>query len=403
MDEPSRAADNAHKAYELRSRVTEREKYRIEALYYLTAGALAKAHETAELWVQSYAQDEIPHTNLASIYSDLGLWEKALYQNQQVLRLNPNSGIQGSSNLGFNYIALNRLDDAKATAENSAVCKGGCVGLRYYLAFLRNDTAEMERQLDQVMGKPGYEDGFLSTQADTEAYYGHLLKAREFSRRAVESARGAEFKESAATWEANAALREAEFGNVSVARDVAMKAIAVAMSRDAVLLAAAALARTGNAAQTKKLVDKLNRDFPLNTIVQTYWLPTVRASLELSRGNPATATKLLETAAPYELGGGGYLYAVYLRGRAHLLARKGNEAAAEFQKIVDHRGIVLNFPTGALAHLGMARAYALAGDTVEATTKYEKFFALWKDADPDIPILKEAKVEYAKLQHSHEK
>jgi hypothetical protein len=144
-------------------------------------------------------------------------------------------------------------------------------------------------------------------------------------------------------------------------------------------------------------VNKLKIDFPQNTIVQSYWIPTLRASLELSRGNPAKATKLLETAAPYELGGQGYLYSVYLSGRAYLLARKGNEAATEFQKIIDHPGIVLNFSTGALAHLGLARAYALTGNTLKATSKYADFFALWKDADPDIPILKEAKAEYAKL------
>ena len=398
MDEPSRAADNAQKAYELRSRVTEREKYRIEALYYdLIAGILEKVRETAELWAQSYPQDDIPHTNLASIYSDQGRWEKALHENQEVLRLNPNSGFQAYSNLGFNYIALNRLDDAKATVEKSAICKGGCVGLRYYLAFLENDTAEMERQLDQVTGKPGYEDGFLSTQADTEAHHGHLLKAREFSRRAIESALNADFKESAANWQANAALREAEFGNTDLARHDAMKAIALATSRDAAILAAAALARIGDATQTKKLVNKLNMDFPLNTIVQSYWLPTLRASLELSRGNSARATKLLEAAAPYELGGEGYLYAIYVRGRTHLFSRQGREASAEFQKIIDHPGIVLNFPTVALAHLGLAQAYALTGEIVKARTKYEEFFALWKDADPNIPILKQAKAEYAKL------
>jgi serine/threonine protein kinase/tetratricopeptide (TPR) repeat protein len=398
MDEPSRASENAQKAYSLRSRVTEREKYRIEVSYYSQAGTLESARVTAELWAQSYPQDDIPHTELASIYSDQGRWEKSLYENQQVLRLNPNSGIQGYSNLGFNYIALNRLDDAKTVLDNAAVCKGGCVGLHYYLAFLRNDTAEMKRQLDQVMGKPGYEDGFLSTQADTEAYHGHLLKAREFSRRAVESAWSADFKESAANWQANAALREAEFGNTKLARHDAMKAMALASSRDALILAAAALARTGDARQTKRLVNKLNTDFPLNTIVLSYWLPTVRASLELSRGNPATAGKVLETAAPYELGGQGYLYAVYVRGRTYLLARKGKEAAAEFQKIVDHPGIVMNFPTGALAHLGLARAYVLSGEPTRARAAYQDFLTLWKDADPDIPILKQAKAEYAKLQ-----
>jgi serine/threonine protein kinase/tetratricopeptide (TPR) repeat protein len=398
MDEPSRAAYNAQRAYELRSKVTEHEKYRIEALYYLNAGAIEKAMESAELWAQAYPEADTPHTNLASIYSDQGRWEKSLSENQEVLRLNPNSGFQAYSNLGFNYIALGRLDDAKATVEKSAACKRGCVGLRYYLSFLENDTAEMERQLDQVMGKPGYEDGFLSTQADTEAYHGHLLKAREFSRRAVESARNADFKESAANWQANAALREAEFGNTDLARHDAIKAIALATSRDTAVLAAAALARTGDATQTKKLVSKINMDFPLNSIVQRYWLPTLRASLELSLGNSARATTLLETAAPYELGGEGYLYAIYVRGRAHLLSRQGRKASAEFQKIVDHPGIVLNFPTAALAHLGLARAYVLTGEIVKARTKYEEFFALWKDADPEIPMLRQAKREYAKLQ-----
>jgi eukaryotic-like serine/threonine-protein kinase len=216
--------------------------------------------------------------------------------------------------------------------------------------------------------------------------------------RAVDSAKHNDAKEAAALWQAVAAVHEAEFGNFARALQAANAAVALAPGRDVEILASFALACAGEAARAQAIVDKLNHDFPLNTLVQNYWLPTIRAAIELNRGNAAKAIEVLQAAAPYELGIIGFMTPVYLRGQALLRAHQGAAAAVEFQKILDHRGIVTNFPFGSLAHLGLARADALAGDTAKAKTAYQDFFAIWKDADPDIPILKEAKAEYAKLQ-----
>src|SRR5438128_2550882 len=279
-------------------------------------------------------------------------------------------------------------------------------GLRlgmYCLAFLRGDSARMEQQVVWGAGKPGAEDPLFSAQSDTEAYYGRLTKARDFSRRAVDSAVRADSKETAALWQVNAALREAEFGNVAPAKQGVTAALALAPGRDVKVLAALTLARVGETARAKAMVQELEKSDSSNTVLKIYWLPTLKAAIELSGGNSPQALVFLEGAAPYELGEPpptqeGTLYPVYLRGQAQLVAHNGTAAAAEFQKFLNHRGIVLNFPLGALAHVGLARAYAMAGDTAKAKSAYQDCFSQWKDADPDIPILKEAKSEYAKLQ-----
>jgi eukaryotic-like serine/threonine-protein kinase len=273
----------------------------------------------------------------------------------------------------------------------------------YYLAFLQRDSARMEQQLSWAAGKPGAEDPLLSAQSDTDAYYGRLTKARDFTRRAVDSAIRADSKETAALWQVNAALREAEFGNVDAAKRDVSAALALAPGRDVKVLAALALAKFGDVARAKTMVEELEKSDPLNTVLKLYWLPTLKAAVELNGGNTAQALMFLEAAAPYELGEPppmqmGTLYPVYLRGQDYLAAHNGSAAAAEFQKLLDHRGIVTNFVTGALSHLQLGRAYAMAGDTAKAKSAYQDFLTLWKDADPDIPILKEAKAEYAKLQ-----
>jgi predicted Zn-dependent protease len=271
----------------------------------------------------------------------------------------------------------------------------------YGLAFLRGDTAEMDQHVAWAAGRPGEEDPMLSTQSDTEACYGRLARARDFSRRAVDAAVRADSKESGAIWQANAALREAEFGNAAAANQKVDAALTLAPGRDVRVLAAMTLARTGDTARAKKIVEQLEKSEATNTMLKLYWLPTIHAAIELSGGNASQTLIFLEAAAPYDLGGPqpfGNLYPVYVRGQAYLAAHNGSAAAGEFQKIIDHRGIVLNFPLGALAHLQLARAYALSGNTAKAKTAYQDFLALWTDADPDIPILKEAKAEYAKLQ-----
>jgi eukaryotic-like serine/threonine-protein kinase len=272
------------------------------------------------------------------------------------------------------------------------------------VAFVQGNSAAMEEQLAWATGKTGSEDILLSAQSDTEAYFGRLAKARDLSQRAVEAAKRADAKETAAIWEVNAALREAALGNAAQARRDAAIALGLAPGPEVRLMVALTLAQVGAAEQARTLSDRLNQESPLDTMIQGYWLPTISAVLELNRDNAQRAIQMLQPTLAYELGEPspftslGGMYPVYVRGQAYLKARQGQQAAAEFQKFLDHRGVTVNFPLGALAHLGLARAYALSGDTSKARTAYQDFFALWKDADPDIPILKQAKAEYAKLK-----
>ena len=404
LAQPSAAAENLKKAYELRERVSEREKLRIAAYYYAFAtGELEKEAQTYELWVRSYPRDAAPHRDLGVNALALGQLEKGLSESQEALRLEPENSTN-YGNVAGSYRAINRLDEAKAVLEQARSHKLDALSIRsetYFLAFLRNDTAEMEQQMAWGAGKPGVEDQMLLLQADTEAYYGRLEKARDFSRRAVASALRSDSKEVAAFEQAEGALREAEFGNSALARQGAVAGLALSPGRDVKVLAAVTLARAGDVAKARPLVQELEKSDPFNTVLKVYWLPTAKAAIELSGGNVTQSLELLQAVAPYELGGPpplGNLYPVYLRGQAYLAAHQGREAAAEFQKLLDRRGIVGNFPPGALAHLQIGRAYAMAGDTAKAKAAYQDFLTLWKDADPDIPILKEAKAESAKLQ-----
>jgi len=405
LGQASLAAENIKKAYDLRDRVSEREKYRISALYYdLVTGELEQETQVYELWAKSYPQDTVPPGNLGYIYTELGQYEKSLTATEEAQRLA--AGAIGYSNLADIYLQLNRLDDAQKTVEEAQ--KHNLVAdflhlAIYQLAFLKSDVAEMERQVAWAAGKPGTEDFLLSFQSDTEAYYGHLTKARDFSRRAVDAAVRADSKETAAIWQVNAALREAEIGNTAAGKQDVAAALALAPGRDVKMLSALALARTGETTRAKAIVEQLENSYPSQTVLKIYWLPTIKAAIELNANNAAQSLVYLEAAAPYELGEPpqfqlGTLYPAYMRGQAYLLAHNGTAAAAEFQKLLDHRGIVLNFVTGALAHLQIGRAYAMQGDTAKAKSAYQDFLTLWKDADPDIPTLKEAKAEYARLQ-----
>ena len=398
------ANENLTRAYELRDRVSEKEKFGIIAHYYgEVVGDLEKSNQTWELLAQNYPRSPFPHLFLSLNYSYMGSYEKGLAETLEDIRLEPAPGVELGNLMGF-YMNLNRLAEAKAVYPQVLARKLDSAFFhtqRYVLAFLEGDAPEMNRQLDWAAGKPG-EDTLLSTQSDTEAYYGHLGKAREFSRRAAEIARRSDQKESAAEWLMDAALREAEFGNFGPAREKTAAAMALASTRDIQTVAALAFARAGDLARAQKMADELAKAWPMHTILNGYWLPTIRAAIEVNRGNPAKAIEFLQAAGVYELGSpppvSGTLYPVYLRGQAYLLSKHGSEAAAEFQKFLDHRGVVVNFPLGTLAHLGLARAYALQGDTAKARTAYQDFFNLWKDADPDIPILIAAKSEYAKLK-----
>jgi tetratricopeptide (TPR) repeat protein len=320
------------------------------------------------------------------------------------LRLEPNNGIN-YINLGIAYTTFNRLDEAEAVykqAGDRLVDGEFLLQSRYWLAFLKGETAQMTQLVSAATGKPGAEDLLLATQADTKGWYGELKNAHEMTGRAMDSAQHNDAKESAAAYQAAAALREVESGNRKQARSEANEAVKLAPNRDVRATAALALARAGDTAGAEKLAAELDKTFPLDTLVQRYWLPTIRAGIALERKDPNRAIELLKVPSAVELGEITqftiFLCPVYLRGEAYLMLHDGNRAAAEFQKFIDHRGVVMNFPWGALSRLGLARAYAMQGDTAKAKNAYQDFLTLWKDADPDIPILKVAKAEYAKLQ-----
>jgi tetratricopeptide (TPR) repeat protein len=323
-----------------------------------------------------------------------------LEEHREALRLDPNS-IFNYVNLGGAYMALNRLDEAEAVyklAEERKMEEAFLLNARYSLAFLKGDTAKMEQLVSAAMGKPFSEDLLLATQAETEGWYGRLKKAHELTRRAMDSAQLNGNNERAAGYQVAAALREVESGNREQARTDADAAVKLAPNRDVRAIAALALARAGDTGGAEMLAAELDNSFPLDTLVQRYWLPTIRAAVALERKDPNRAIELLKAVGAIELGAEGNLLPVYVRGQAYLVLHDGNAAAAEFQKFIDHRGLVVNFPWGALARLGLARAYAMQGDTAKAKAAYQDFLTLWKDADPDIPILIAAKAEYAKLK-----
>jgi len=406
LNEVGRGAEYARKAYDLREKVSERERFVIEFRYYAFAtGELEKAAQTVELFQQTYPRDAQPYLQLGYVYAALANWEKALEEQREALRLNPNSATN-YINLGIAYTVFNRLDEAEALykqAEERKLKGELLLQNRYFLAFLKGDAAQMARMVSAATGWPGAEDLLLAAQADTEGWYGKLKNAHELTGRAMDSALHNNAKESAAEYQAAAALREVESGNREQARAEGHAAVKLAPNRDVRAIAALALARAGDTAGAEKLAGELDKAFPLDTLVQRYWLPTIRAAVALERKDPNRASELLKTASTIELSDltgnlAIFMSPAYVRGEAYLMLRDGHRAAAEFQKFIDHRGLVMNFPWGALARLGLARAYAFEGDTAKARAAYQDFLTLWKEADPDIPILKEAKAEYAKLQ-----
>ena len=403
LGENGLARDSIRKAYELRDKVSERERYRISGAYYTyVTGEVEKANQTYREFGQAYPRDSFCRSNLGANYVMLGQYENALAPILETLRLRPDDGV-AYANLMLAYAGLNRLEDAKAIYDRALGQKLDEVYLhqaRYLLAFRQGDASEMETQAAWAQGKAGIEDAFLSMQSDTQASYGHLGQARELSRRATELAEHAGAKETAALWRVNAALREVEFGNAAAAKQGVRAALALAPGHDIRILAALTLARLGEG-EAKTLAADLAKGDPSSTVLNSYWLPVIQSALQLSQGNSAVAESLLKVTAPYELGNPspfGNLYPIYIRGQVYLAAHNGPAATVEFQKLIDHAGIVLNYPTGALALARLGQAQAMRGDTVKARKAYQDFFALWKDADADIPILKEAKAGYAKLQ-----
>jgi eukaryotic-like serine/threonine-protein kinase len=405
LNETVRAAESVQRAYELRKRVSEREEFYITEHYEVfVTGNLEAARRVDELSAQTYPRDT-SFTNLGIIYSELGDYDKALVAFENALKFNAETGYRYANLMG-GYLQLNRLDEAKATAQEAQRRHIDYPEIHlnlYWVAFLQHDAEAMEREAAGMMGKPGHEDQMLNYEADTALYAGHLAKARVLTRHAMEAARRADETEAPALYLADAAVREALVGNWDVAKLQARAALAISNSRDAVALSAIALELAGDFAQASLLANDLGKRFPQDTIVQTHYLPAIHAEESLRKNDYGKAIEALATAASHELGGNlealnFVLFPVYVRGKVYLAAKQGAPAAAEFQKILDHPGVARSETIGALAHLELGRAFALVGDKAKARIAYQEFLALWKDADPDIPILKLAKTEYAKLQ-----
>jgi len=413
-----RSAIYTTKAFELRNHTSEREKLAITADYYTnTTGELEKAEQAFEEIIRNYPRDYRAYLDLGIVYSQRGQYEKAVAVSQQSLAVDAdNSGTYG--NLCNYLLALQQFDGVRQQIEQARARKLDSYiqhNALYALAFLKGDSASMAEEQNWLVGQPDLENVGLVLASDTEAFVGHVTRARDVTKRAVQSAIHADSKESGAVWQENAAVREAAFGNFAEAKRAAAEGLKLAATSQAANLEAAlAFAMAGDGARAKSMEQDLNKRFPLDTQVQSLWLPAIRAQVELNRKNPAAAIEQLQSVITGEFRQIGFvaniscLYPTYVRGDAYLAAGQGESAAAEFQKILDHNGIVWNCWTGALAHLGLARAYALEAITLHgadadmsrtrALAAYKDFLALWKDADPDVPILITAKAEYAKLQ-----
>lgn len=397
-------AEDARKAYQLRARASESERYYIDSHYdFIATGDLEKAREVLELWAQTYPRDFTPRADLAEMYAHLGQCDKALAEAREGAALDANGVMYGL--VGSSELCLNHLDDAWSTVKTVQVKQLDSPQfhfLQYRIAFLQNDTPGMARQVAWATGKPGAEDILLEQDADTKAYFGQLGKSRQLSSRAVESAEQAEKSEVAGGYQAEAAFREALFCNPMEARLRAAAALDHSKGRDIEYEAALALALAGDTSLARILSGDLARQFPEDTLVRFIYLPALRVQIWLSTSKHIDALEAVQTTEPYELGtptgSTTPLYPLYVRGLAYLAERKGPQAAAEFQKIIDHRGIVVNNPIGALAFLQAGRAHALAGDKTKARASYQQFLTLWRNADSDLPVLRQAKAEYAKLQ-----
>jgi eukaryotic-like serine/threonine-protein kinase len=393
------AKENYNKAFSLRKNVTERERLYIESVYYNRNGELEKAAQILELWKGLYPQDSAPYLMLAVVYQVLGQYDKDYAAIREAFQRDPNPLTRW--NMVVTYVERNQLEEAeklRPEAEAEARRLGSqelkFLPVYYYKsAFLRHDSLGMERAVNAAPA------GFLAYwQLAAETYYGRFRKSHDLLTRAVEAAQREDDYECASELLAQAAAREAVVGNAAQARRFAMESLSQGKSQYAMTLAAVAYAQSGELSRAEKLAEELDKRYQADTLLQAYWLPSIRAFIEISRNNPARAVEVLGVTAPYELASPGILFGpVYARGEAYLLLHRGSDAVAEFQKIVDHPGIDID-PIGALAFLGLARGYAVEGDTPKARAAYEHFLTLWKNADPDIPIYRQAKAEYAKLQ-----
>ncbi len=406
MGEDTPSSEALRKAYELRDRVSERERYYIESHYEgNVTGDLEKSRQIYDAWAESYPRDDVPPTNLGVIYSLTGKYPKALPEAQASFQLD--SGALGYTNLIGSYISVDKFEEAETLvkqAEANRIDSIDLRGLLYTLAFLKNDIPGMKAQVEWSKGKPGTEDLFLAMEADTAAYGGRLRQAAELTQQASASAQRADEKELGAVYYSLAAIREGICGNAAGAQKFAEQALTWSNGRDVAAMSATALAFARDAAKAESMAADLSKRYPQDTLVNTAWLPAIRGQIALSHGDAEKALAILNPDTTDDLGqpiSGAIspaMLPVYVRGSAYLAAKRGKEAAAEFQKFLTHRGAVGNQSNASAARLGLARAYALEGDDAKARVAYQDFFALWKDADPDVPILTQAKAEYAKLK-----
>ena len=394
LDEGQLARQFARRAYDLKDRCTEPEKLLIEGRYYaMVTGEVDKAVAIFEVYARTYPRDPTATDNLAFYSALIGQYDKCLAASLLTNRFSPGAAYGYPKTMGC-YMALDRLQEAKATYEQAPPNSGfeWVHAARYQLAFLEQDPAEMDRQLSWA--KDSEEGSYFVWQAGTAVYFGKMGRARELYRLSAETAK----REGQKSWVnryLDMARAEADLGNAATAEQLVGKVLK--SDPEPHIDAAIALARSGDSAGAQKIMDDLKKAYPLDTMI-AFGVETGSAAIELNRNQPERALQVLEPTKQYEYSAEWRLYSVYLRGLANLQLHRGKEAATDFQEILDHRGIVMNSLQGALAHLGLARADVLQGDAAEAKGAYQEFLTLWKEADPDIPILRQAKAEYAKLQ-----
>lgn len=407
MWEPDLAAESIRKAYELRERASDPERFFITMSYHLQAtGNLEEAQRTGELWQKTYPRALDALTLSSLVYQSIGNFQKSVEVCKRAIEINP-SFPPGPANLAWTYLALENYVDAERTVQQASERKlvfPDLLILPYVIAFYKGDRVKMERAAAQAMNSPGAADWITNIEAFMLAYAGHLEQARTTTRRAMDMAAQAHQPERAAMFEAGAAVREAFFGNGSEAKQKAQAALGLSHNRDVEYGAAFAYAVSGDSAKSQALVNDLNKRFPEDTCVRFTYVPTVRAVIALNGGNSAEAIDVLKAAEPYDVafpcswfGSFGDLYSPYVRGQAYFAAQRYAEAAREFRKVLDHPGIVLVDPVRVITHLQLGRTFAISGDKTKAKAAYQDLFALWKGANGDVPILKEAQAEYARL------
>jgi tetratricopeptide (TPR) repeat protein len=409
--QPELSIPSLDTAYRLRNHATEHERFFIDFSYDIqVTGNLQKARETAELWSQAYPRDPSPHGLVPFVDQSLGKYEASIEESKKCLALNIDH-VFGYNNIAWSYLFLNRPAEAEKTIQQATGRKlynPEFLIIRYYAAFLRGDATGMASALQQGRDKSGVEDWMFQQESAVQAYSGRLDQARTMSRRAIELAMQTEQKDRAALYEAGAGVREAFFGNAQEAQHRAANALGISKSRDVEYGAGIALAISGEVPRAEALAGDLEKRFPEDTIAKFTYVPTLRAQLALTRKDPAKAIDLLKSTGPYDLaipgswsGFFGNLYSSYVRGEAFLANQQGAEAAAEFQGIIDHPGIVFADPVGPIARIGLGKAWALAGDKAKAKAAYQDFLTLWKGADQNVTVLNQVKAEYAGLTGLH--